>query len=203
MKRFLPMLLLLSAPAFAQTTNLVLTTTSSNSRVSSTLTWTNPAAASCAATGDSGWITAYNALTKPISGTVTLASVPPPNARSYTLTCTWPGDTTGTVAWTAPTTNTDGTPLTDLASYKVYFNTGIPSAVTAPGAQIKIVTAPATGTVITGLAVGVWNFGVVATNSKGMDSELSNIASKTMTTGATDSQTVTLAFPGTTIVTVK
>jgi len=28
-----------------------------------------------------------------------------------------------TVAWTAPTTNTDGTPLTDLAGYKIYYGT--------------------------------------------------------------------------------
>ncbi len=27
---------------------------------------------------------------------------------------------TATLTWTAPTTNTDGTPLTDLAGYKVY-----------------------------------------------------------------------------------
>src|SRR5438093_12507803 len=26
--------------------------------------------------------------------------------------------------WTAPTTNTDGSPLTDLASYRVYYSTG-------------------------------------------------------------------------------
>src|SRR2546428_9598668 len=26
--------------------------------------------------------------------------------------------------WTAPTTNTDGSPLTDLASYRVYYGTG-------------------------------------------------------------------------------
>src|SRR5713101_9065387 len=29
-------------------------------------------------------------------------------------------------SWTAPTTNTDGSPLTDLASYRVYYGTSTP-----------------------------------------------------------------------------
>src|SRR5712691_8977244 len=35
-------------------------------------------------------------------------------------------------SWTAPTTNTDGSPLTDLAAYRVYYGT---SSVPCPGSS--------------------------------------------------------------------
>ena len=43
-------------------------------------------------------------------------------STNYTLTCTW-GTGSATVNWTAPTTNTDGTPLTNLAAFRVYYGT--------------------------------------------------------------------------------
>jgi hypothetical protein len=206
----LTLLTAVASPAFAQTANLVLTTTSSNARVSSTLTWANPTAASCAATGDSGWITAYNALTRPISGTVTLASVPPPNARSYTLTCTWPGDNQAVVSWTAPTTNTDNSALAKCASqtstgpcllkFQVYRS----SDPTLASPQMTPVNdRNAVSYTWTGLPAGTSYFGVEVVNGDGVPSAMSNIASKSTTLGASDSETVSLAFPGTTIVTVK
>jgi Fibronectin type III domain len=36
---------------------------------------------------------------------------------------TSPGTGTVTLTWTAPATNTDGSPLTDLAGFKVYYGT--------------------------------------------------------------------------------
>lgn len=50
------------------------------------------------------------------------------------------------LAWTGPSTNADGTPLTDLAGYRVYLATAVPSC---PGASFHSVTsatlAPTTG----------------------------------------------------------
>jgi hypothetical protein len=34
-----------------------------------------------------------------------------------------PSGTTATLTWDAPTTNADGTPLTDLAGYRIYYGT--------------------------------------------------------------------------------
>ncbi len=50
-------------------------------------------------------------------------------------------------AWDAPTTNADGSPLTDLAGYKVYTcakNVGQTNCNLATGTKIADVTAPAT-----------------------------------------------------------
>lgn len=188
-----------AAPSAAQTTSFTLTQTVSSGRPTPTLTWSNPTATSCTASGDAAWTAAYTAANRPVTGTVTLAALAPPNARSYTLNCSWPGDTTATVSWAAPTTNSDGSPLTDLASYKVFWNTGDASVVDAPTAQMRVVTAPATSTVITGLTPGVWNFGVKSTKTTGVDSSLSNIDSKTITAAVTNSQTRVLVFPGTVI----
>lgn len=52
-------------------------------------------------------------------------------------------------SWTAPTTNTDGSALTDLAKYKVYFGTG---ATACPGViwlDVPTIAAPAPNTTIT------------------------------------------------------
>ena len=46
---------------------------------------------------------------------------------------------TAELSWNAPTTNTDGTPLTDLAGYKVYMSTS------ATGTYTLIGTATTTG----------------------------------------------------------
>src|SRR5262245_40558670 len=60
-------------------------------------------------------------------------------------------------SWTAPTQNTDGSPLTDLVSYRVYYG---PATAPCPGPAFFTVTSPtsspAPGTVVsyrlTGLA---------------------------------------------------
>lgn len=75
------------------------------------------------------------------------------------------------VSWHAPTTNTDGTPLTDLSGYTIYYGT-------QPGAYTKtlLVNDPtATHAVVRGLQPGVHYFVAIAANSaKGSHSALSN-----------------------------
>jgi len=46
-----------------------------------------------------------------------------------------------TVTWNAPTTNADGTPLTDLAEYRIYLGTAVP---TCPGGSFHPVSSPTT-----------------------------------------------------------
>src|SRR3990167_9068042 len=62
-------------------------------------------------------------------------------------------------SWTAPTTNADGSPLTDLASYRVYYRTSNPPCPGASFSQVASPTAspPANQTVtfgLTGLSTG-------------------------------------------------
>jgi predicted phage tail protein len=184
MKRLLSILALLlcAAPTLSQTLTFTLETTNPDGRsLVPRLTWsTTPAAGSCVASG--AWVG-----TKLAAGTEILAAVT--SAKSYTLNCTWPGSKTATVNWDAPTTNTDGTPLTDLASFKIFYGTTA-AALTETG------TAAATARTWQSpqLAVGTWFFAVRAVNTSGIESDNSNIAQKAITADATQSRTQTLGF---------
>jgi hypothetical protein len=72
-----------------------------------------------------------------------------------------------TVSWRAPTTNTDGTPLTGLTGFRVF-------AGTTPGQYSQIVSVPnpgVTSVVLADLATGIrWYFAVTALNSGGFES---------------------------------
>ena len=87
-----------------------------------------------------------------------------------------PPPTTGsaTLSWVRPTTHTDGSPLTGLVGFKVYWGT-------ASGVyqnQRVISNAAATSSVVTDLAAGRWYFAVSALHVSGTESGKSNEASK-------------------------
>jgi hypothetical protein len=78
------------------------------------------------------------------------------------------------ISWTAPTTNTDGTALTNLASYRVLYGRTANSL-----DQVADVNNPGLTTyVVENLMVGTWFFAVVAVNATGSESDISNIATK-------------------------
>jgi Fibronectin type III domain len=86
------------------------------------------------------------------------------------------GSGTAALSWTAVTTNTDGTPLTELAGYTVYYGT-------APNNLSTVITLsdPSVTTyLVTNLAPGTWYFAVNAYTETGVQGLLSNIASKTI-----------------------
>ncbi len=87
------------------------------------------------------------------------------------------------LSWDAPTTNVDGTPLTDLASYRVYAGT---SSAPCPGPSHQVVpsptSTPTSGDVInyrlTGLITGTtYDVRVTAVDTNGNESVCSNRAS--------------------------
>lgn len=177
----LPMLL--GAMAHAQTAGTITFTANQTSATGSlvpVLTWsTSPVASSCAAGG--GW-----SGTKFASGSETLASIT--SSKSYTLTCSWGGGS-AKVSWTAPTTNTDGSSMTNLASFKVLFGTSSGSLT-----QTAVVSnAQAISTTITPLGAGTWYFAVRAVNSSGTESANSAVVSKTIT-AATAAKTVNITI---------
>jgi hypothetical protein len=75
-----------------------------------------------------------------------------------------------TLAWDAPTTNVDTTPLTDLAGYKVYYGT-------TQGAYAQFVDTHNINTTYTldvsGLPPGTYYIAVTAYNSSGVESAYS------------------------------
>jgi Fibronectin type III domain len=86
------------------------------------------------------------------------------------------GTGTATLNWTAVTTNTNGTPLTDLAGYTVYYG----SAANELSTVVVLADPGATSYVVTSLSPGTWYFAVNAYTNSGLQGVLSNIASKTI-----------------------
>jgi hypothetical protein len=79
------------------------------------------------------------------------------------------------VTWSRPTENTDGSPLTNLAGYVLYYGTGFP----VPFSAIYI-DPNATELEIQNLAPGNWYFQIESVNTEGMPSELSPTVFKTI-----------------------
>lgn len=87
-----------------------------------------------------------------------------------------PTSGTATLSWTAPTTNTNGSALTNLAGYHIYYGTS-PAALSS---TIDIANPGTTSYSVSSLASGTWYFAVNAYTTGGMDSALSNTGSKTI-----------------------
>jgi hypothetical protein len=81
-----------------------------------------------------------------------------------------------TLSWTPPTLNTDGSPLTNLAGYRVYWG---PAAGNYPN-SVTLGNAGLTSYVVSNLAPGTYHFVVAARNSVGAESAMSNSGSKTI-----------------------
>lgn len=88
-----------------------------------------------------------------------------------------PTNKSADVSWTAPTKNTNGSALTDLAGYRIYYGTN-PSALSQ---SINVQNAGATDYVIQGLTQGTWYFAVTAYTNTGVQSNFSSVVSKTIT----------------------
>ena len=87
-----------------------------------------------------------------------------------------PASGTATLTWVAPTTNTDGSPVTPLSGFTIYYGT---SASTLT--QSVVVSGATTTTYeITGLASGTWYFAVAADAADGTQSAMSSVGSKTI-----------------------
>ena len=95
-----------------------------------------------------------------------------------------------TLLWTAPTTNEDGSPLTDLAGYRVYQGTGCDA--TYP--QVYDINDPtAVSYVVNNLADGTYCFVATAYDTAGNESVESNVASKTVVTAPAPPTALTVA----------
>ncbi|HEV7137565.1 MAG TPA: fibronectin type III domain-containing protein [Steroidobacteraceae bacterium] len=81
------------------------------------------------------------------------------------------------VSWSAPTANTDGSALTNLAGYRVYYGT----APNTLNQSLDVPSAGATDFVIQGLKTGLWYFAVVAYTNTGLESTRSSVVSKAIT----------------------
>lgn len=79
-----------------------------------------------------------------------------------------------TLSWEAPTTDTNGQPLTNLSGYRIYYGqsqTTLSQTVSLSGTGVQTY-------VIDDLAAGTWYFAIKAVTSTGVESALSDVVSK-------------------------
>jgi hypothetical protein len=141
--------------------------------------------------GKPGWI-AFSTATGALTGTPVAANigtytnivitvsdgVVSRSLPAFSISVTQGNTNTGTasLSWTAPSQNTDGSALTDLAGFRVYHGT-------SPTALNVLATVPgstSTGYVATQLATGTHYFAVAAYTNSGVESALSGVGSKTI-----------------------
>jgi hypothetical protein len=82
------------------------------------------------------------------------------------------------MSWEAPTTNSDGTPLTQLAGYRIYYGTTSPLD---KSTSLSIDVGTDTSFTLSGLDAGTYFFAATAYDAMGNESALSEEASKTIT----------------------
>jgi hypothetical protein len=83
------------------------------------------------------------------------------------------GSETATLSWNAPTSNVNGTPVTPLTGYTIYYG----NSEGAMTQSLVVSGAAATSAEITGLGSGTWYFAVAADATDGTQSAKSDIGS--------------------------
>jgi predicted small secreted protein len=96
------------------------------------------------------------------SGTASASSVPTDNAA--------------TLSWEAPTTDTNGAALTNLAGYRIYYG----SSETGLTQLVSLDTVSTQTYVIDNLTPGTWFFAIRAVTENGVESAMSDVVSKTI-----------------------
>jgi hypothetical protein len=88
------------------------------------------------------------------------------------------GSSTGsaTLSWTPPTRNTNGSTLSNLSGYRIYYGTSSSNL----SRSVQVANAGLTRYVVSDLSAGTWYFAVRAYSSNGAESINSNTSSKTV-----------------------
>ena len=95
---------------------------------------------------------------------------------AFSITVNAPTNGSATLSWSAPTMNTDGSSISNLAGFRIQYGTS-EGALT----QTVEISNPSVATyVITGLASGNWFFAVRAYNTGGAESANSSVVSKSI-----------------------
>ena len=113
----------------------------------------------------------FSGITISVSDGTATASLAP-----FSITVTQSTSGSATLSWQPPTTNTDGSPLTNLSGYRVSYGTisrQYDQSLSLPDAAL-------TSVVLENLSSGTWYFSVKALTSTGAESDFSAEASKTI-----------------------
>lgn len=114
----------------------------------------------------------YSNIVISVSDGTTSAALP-----AFSIAVSQPATSgSATLTWTAPTTNTDGSALTDLAGYHIYYGNS-PSALST---MIDVASAGTLSYTVGSLASGTWYFAISAYTTSGLQSALSGTGSKSI-----------------------
>jgi len=114
----------------------------------------------------------YNGIEISVSDGATASALP-----AFGISVTQSSAGSATLSWIPPTANTNGTPLTNLAGYKIYYGTSSSSL----NQSVKIANPGIASYAIDNLSPATWYFTVVSYNSANIESSLSEVVSKTIT----------------------
>lgn len=82
-----------------------------------------------------------------------------------------------TLSWAPPTTNADGSTITDLAGYRIYYG----RSAGALDEMVVINNAGTTRWVVENLSSATWYFSMTSYNASGIESARSSVVSRTLT----------------------
>ncbi len=131
----------------------------------------NPLTGQLSGTPAAANVGTYSNIIISVSDGVASASLP---AFGIAVNATSNG--TATVTWTPPVANTDGSAITNLAGYKIYYGTVSNNL----NQSIKLTNTGLTAYTLSNLTSGTWYFGVTAVTTAGTESTLSNVAKKSI-----------------------
>jgi hypothetical protein len=113
-------------------------------------------------------ITAYDGYMKTSLAAFSIAVQPAVVSAPPPVVSTTAG--AATLSWLPPTSNTNGTVLTNLAGYRIYYGT------TAQlGKSVSLANPGLSRYVLSGLAASTWYFAITAYNSAGVESALTGV----------------------------
>jgi hypothetical protein len=124
-------------------------------------------------TPQSSNVGAFPGVVISVSDGTTSAALP---AFSIAVEAATSGSGTASLHWTIPTTNTNGTPLTDLAGFTISYGTSTDALTDT----INVDSTTMTTYTVQGLAAGTWYFTITAYTSVGTKSSPSDVASLTI-----------------------
>ena len=133
----------------------------------------NPATGRLSGTPTAADIATYSNISISVSDGQASAAL---SAFAISVTDVGTGTGTATLSWTPPTENSDGSALTDLAGYQVWYGqseNNLNKTVTLNNASLSTY-------VVENLGSGTWYFTLVAVNSRGTTSVSSGVATKTI-----------------------
>ena len=143
--------------------------TAATSTTSTSTTGSNPQTAADSGSSTSGSSTS-GSTTSGSTGSTTTGST------GSTTPTTPVASTSVTLGWVAPTQNSNGTPITDLAGYKIHYGTASENYT-----KVVAVSNPSLSRyVMDSLESGTYFFAITAYNSKGIESTLSGEISATL-----------------------